>query len=89
MYAKIGTEDYAGAEEIFRKFQRNGCYDDNEILYIAAEKLYEKSGDEKKFKEIKKVNKDYEKKLEQMMEAMWMDEEDEEDLFIDGEDLPF
>ena len=89
IYACIAIEDYEKGQELIEHFilNPNECSDENDIIFTAASKFYEKSGNEAAKKQIDKALEDYDKYLEQYFQGM----EDEEDdiLCFDDEELPF
>lgn len=88
IYARLGMKDIAGAEAVVRNYITDDtpCTEENDILFIAAQTLYQVSGNKKENKKITKKLDQYEKELE----AEFMDMGDEElDFEIDDEDLPF
>lgn len=66
------------------------CTDENDILFVAAEKLYEKVNDKQALKRVRRAEKTYEDRLEKEWFAA-MDEEDDYDYEDedDGWPLPF
>ena len=55
VYALIGTEEYAKAEEIVKHFilDTTECSIDNDLMYIAAATLYQLTGDLQKAEQLK------------------------------------
>lgn len=88
VYAFIRTGEFRQAEELVDRFipDKSLCNDDNDIMFIAASKLYEKTGKKKEKKQVDKALQEYEAYLEEYFEDTEF-EEDELD-FWDG-DLPF
>lgn len=88
VYAFIGTGEYEEAEKQIDRFifDRTDCNGENDIMFTAASKLYEATGDKRAKKQIDRSIQKYEKLLEEYMESL----ESEDDLldFFDG-NLPF
>lgn len=77
IYARMGVEDDAGAEQLVERFIPEGtaCTEENDVLFGAAEKLYEKTGNQEAEARILKALELYDQELEQYFETM-----DQEDL---------
>lgn len=85
VYAFIGTKEFDVAEELIGRFifNKSKCSDENDIMFTAAAKLYEATGNKKEKKRIDKAIQEYEKYLEEDFENLDLEDED-----FDGE-LPF
>lgn len=89
IYARMGIKDIDGAIHIIDRFigKDTICSEENDIIFAAAEMVYELSGDKAAQKKIQKSLQEYEEKLEQFMLGMGADEDDDFDW--EDEDLPF
>lgn len=79
VYAKMGIRDLDAAEQIVRKYinEDTECTDENDILFIAADTLYEINGNKKAKNQIKKAIEQYNDYLENhFMEDMEDDDLD-------------
>lgn len=67
VYAFIGTKEYNKAELLVDRFimDKSKCFDENEIMFVAASKLYEAMGKEKEKKEVDKAIQKYDDCLEE------------------------
>lgn len=83
VYAFIGVKAYNDAEKIVDKFivDKTTCFEENEIMFIAASKLYEGMRKMKEKKEIDKAIKKYDEYLEEYF--MNLDCEEDEELPFD------
>lgn len=93
IYVYIAVKDYEKGQELIDRFilNPNECTDENDIIFTAASKFYEATGNKKAKKQIDKALKAYEEYLEKYFNEM--DDElefgDEDDFEFDEEDLPF
>ena len=83
IYVYIDTKEYEKAQKLIDTFivNPNECGDEDSIIFTAASKFYEKTGNKKAKKQIDKALDEYDKYLERYFEEM----EDKDD----DEDLPF
>lgn len=81
VYAFIRTKEFDAAEELIGRFifDKSKCTDENDIMFTAASKLYEATGNKKEKKQIDKAIQEYDEYLEEYFE----------DLYLDGEELEF
>lgn len=88
VYAYLGTKEYDLAEELVNRFifDKSECFEENDIMFTAASKLYAAMGKRKEKKQIDKAIQEYEDYLEQYFTGMEFDEDEIEDLF---DKLPF
>lgn len=88
VYALIRTNEFDAAEELVGRFifDKTKCSDENDIMFTAASKLYEATGNKKEKKQIDKAIQEYDEYLEEYFENFDSDDEDLD--FFDGE-LPF
>ncbi len=88
VYAFIETKEFDVAEELVDRFifDKSECFDENDIMFTAASKLYGAMGKTEEKKQIDRAIRDYEDDLEQYFENPDFDEE-EQGFFDD--DLPF
>lgn len=86
VYAFIKTKEFEAAEELVGRFifDKTECTDENDIMFMAASRLYEATGKRKEKKKIDKALQDYEEYLEKYFGYL-----DEEDLAFLDEELPF
>lgn len=86
VYALIDKEEYAVSEELIQRFitDFSECTEDEELMFRAASKYYEATGNKKKKKEVDRALKEYEKIVDQELTA-WIEGDDDED----WDDLPF
>ena len=91
VYAFTSAKDFEEAEKLVDRFilNKSECGDEDEIMFMAASKLYEAMGKKKEKKEIDKAIEQYDKYLEQYFMDSDIDEFDEFDEFNDFDDLPF
>ena len=87
VYAFIETNEFDAAEELIGRFifDRSKCTDENDIMFTAASRLYEVTGNRKEKKMIDSAIKEYEKHLEEYFDNF--DSEDDDLDFLD--ELPF
>lgn len=74
----IGTREFDAAEELIKRFisEDSECSEDNDIMFTAASRFYEVTGNKKEKKRIDKEIKKYEKYLEEYFNDMGEDEEE-------------
>ena len=86
VYALLGTREYKEAEKLVDRFipDKSECDDDNEIMFIAASKLYGLTGNKKAKKEIDTAVDNYDKMLEE-----YFSDPDYDFDFDDEDELPF
>lgn len=86
IYAYIAAKDYEKGQALIDRFilNPNKCGDENDIIFTAASKFYEATGNKKAKKQIDKALKAYDEYLEKYFSEM-----DDEELEFDEEDLPF
>lgn len=91
IYAKINVNDLEGAEEIVKQHISDDtvCDEENDVIFAAAVRLYQKNGNKKMEKKMDNAREEYDKKLGAYL--MGLDDEygfgDDEE-FMDDE-LPF
>lgn len=91
IYAKLNADDPEGAEEIVKQHISDDtvCDEENDVIFAAAVRLYQKTGNKVMEKKMDSAREEYDKKMEAYL--MGMDDEygfgDDED-FTDDE-LPF
>lgn len=87
VYAKLGNNQIFEAKELVETYINNHskCTEDNCVLFLAAEKVYERLKDKASLKRVKKAWETYEAE----MDAEWEAEMDELSDMDDWEDLPF
>ena len=78
VYALIGTREFDAAEELIKRFisEDSECSEDNDIMFTAASRLYEVTGNKKEKKRIDKEMKKYEEYLEEYFNDFDPDEEE-------------
>lgn len=88
IYACIKTKEYEKAQEVVERFiqDQTNCTEENDIMFMAASKLYEVMGKKKEKRQIDKAMDEYEKALEEYLEGGYLD--GDEFAFFD-DDLPF
>lgn len=88
VYAFVGTKEYEAAEKLVNRFifDRSECTEENDIMFTAASKLYEATGNRKEKKQIDKALKEYDEYLEKCFDELALVDEDLD--FFDDE-LPF
>ena len=88
VYAYIDIKEYDKATKLVDLFifDKSECFEENDIMFTAASKLYGAMGKKKEKKQIDKAIQEYEEALEDYF--MGMDFEDDMDDEWDGE-LPF
>ena len=64
------------------------CCDDNDIMFTAASRFYEKTGDTKKQEQMEEALEAYEQELEAYF-SEYDDMDEDDDVLWDEEDLPF
>lgn len=79
VYAFIDTKEYDKAETQVDKFimDRSKCLEENEIMFLAASKLYEVMGKEKEKEEIDKAIEKYDEYVEEYFLNADFDEDDQ------------
>lgn len=79
VYAFIGTKEYDKAETLVDRFimDNSKCFEENEIMFIAASKLYGAMGKEKEKKEVDKAIQEYDDCLEEYFLNPDFDEDEE------------
>lgn len=70
IYARMGVADLKGAEQIVDRYisEDTPCSEDNDILFIAAELLYQVNGNEEAKQRMAREIKKYEEMLEKMFD---------------------
>lgn len=91
VYAFISIKAFEEAERLVDKFilNKSECGDEDEIMFMAASKLYEAMGKKKEKKEIDKAIEQYDDYIEKYFMNSEFDEFDDFDDFSDFDDLPF
>ena len=95
VYALMKTEEFEEAEQLIRKFIGDGdeCTEENDVMFTAASKFYEITGNKKARKKMEQVLNAYDEYLEEMFDMGDYDpDEDYEfgDVFsLDDDNLPF
>ena len=86
VYAYISTKEYDAAETLVDRFiiNKSECLDENDMMFIAASKLYKAMGKKKEKREIDKAIKKYYEYMEEYIEQYFMNPDFEED-----DELPF
>ena len=86
VYAYISTKEYDAAETLVDRFiiNKSECLDENDMMFIAASKLYKAMGKKKEKREIDKAIKKYDEYMEEYIEEYFMNPDFEED-----DELPF
>ncbi len=82
VYARITMKDMEGAKKLVEKFipEGTGCDDSNDIMFIAAQKLYGLTGDKKAKKRVDRLLDAYDDALrDYFMGLDGGDEDDEEE----------
>ena len=76
IYARMGVEDYVGAEQLVERFIPEGtvCSEENDMLFGAAEKLYEKTGKEDAQARIFEALERYDQELEKYLDNLDQEE---------------
>lgn len=89
IYVYIDTKEYEKAQKLIDTYilDPNECGDEEDIIFTAASKFYEKTGNKKAKKQIDKALDEYDKYLERYFEEM--EDEDDDEFDFDDEDLPF
>lgn len=77
VYAFIETKEFTEAGKLVDRFifDKTRCSDENDIMFMAASKLYEAAGKRKEKKKIDKALQAYEEYLEKYFGIDWDDEE--------------
>ena len=91
VYAKMNANDLEGAEEIVKQHISDSavCDEDNDVIFAAAVRLYQKNGNKEMEKKMDNAREEYDKKLGAYLMGLGDEFEfgDEEE-FVDDE-LPF
>ena len=91
VYAKMNVNDLEGAEEIVKQHISDStvCDEDNDVIFAAAVRLYQKNGNKEMEKKMDNAREEYDKKLGAYLMGLGDEFEfgDEEE-FVDDE-LPF
>ena len=91
IYAKMNADDLEGAEEIVKQHISDDtvCDEENDVIFAAAVRLYQKNGNKKMEKKMDNAREEYDKKLGAYL--MGLDDEygfgDDEEFMND--ELPF
>lgn len=90
VYAYMKNSEQNKARKLIEKFIPDGmiCCDDNDIMFTAASRFYEKVGDTKKHEQMEEALEAYDQKLEAYF-SEYADMDDDDELLWDEEDLPF
>lgn len=82
VYALLSAKEYNEAGKLVDRFipDKSECDDDNEIMFAAASKLYEFTGNKKAKKEVDTAIDKYDKMLEEYFSDPDYDFDDEDDL---------
>lgn len=82
VYALLSAKEYNEAGKLVDRFipDKSECDDDNEIMFAAASKLYEFTGNKKANKEVDTAIDKYDKMLEEYFSDPDYDFDDEDDL---------
>lgn len=64
------------------------CCDDNDIMFTAASRFYEQTGDTKKHAQMEDALEAYDQALEAYF-SEYADMDDDDDILWDDEELPF
>jgi len=88
IYAYISAKEFAAAEELVNRFiyDETECSDENEVLFTAASKLYEVTGNKKAQKRMNDALEEYDAAFEAYLNEY---DSEEDDFEFDDEDLPF
>ena len=80
VYAYIDTKEYGEAEKLVNRFifDKSECFEENEIMFTAASKLYGAMNKKKEKRQVDKAIREYEEYLEECFLGMENDEDDEE-----------
>lgn len=80
VYALIDKEEYSDAEKLIQKFitDFSECTEDEELMFRAASKYYDVTGNKKMKREVDKALKAYEEMVDQEL-SDWLEGEDDED----------
>ena len=88
VYAFINAKEYCEAEKLVNQFilGASECNEENDIMFMAASKLYEAMGKKKEKREVDKALEKYEEYLEECFTSFdWEDDFEDED----EDELPF
>ncbi len=72
VYAKMGVKDYENARQLVQKLIPEGtsCSDENDVLFGAAEKLFERTGDKQAEEKIRAALDRYDAELEEYFDSL-------------------
>lgn len=89
IHACIALKKLEEAEQIVKKYinSKTKCNEDNDIIFVAAHILSVVKGDKKEEKRLEKEMQRYEQRLKE--EFFALEEDDDDEMFIDFDDLPF
>lgn len=81
VYALIDAKEFEKAKQIIEVFLDDDteCSEENEIMFIAASRYYEASGNKKKQKQLDKIIKAYDAYVESTLMADWFEGDDEDE----------
>lgn len=84
IYAKINVKDLEGAEETVKQYISDDtvCDEENDVIFAAAVRLYQKNGNKKMEKKMDSAREEYDKKLGAYLMGL-----DDEYGFDDDEDF--
>lgn len=87
VYADISIQDMETAEKLIKQYidEETQCTEENDILFMAASKFYEITGNKKEKERMEQALEAYDK----YMEEYFMGDEDDDELTWGEEDLPF
>lgn len=79
IYALLSIQDWDAGERLIKQHiqEDTRCTDANEVIFTAAAKFYEESGDKKKWKHIDKELDAYDEELGKYLSGMDADDEDD------------
>ena len=88
VYALTQKKEYDAAEKLVGKFilNRSECCDENEVMFVAASKLYEKMNKTKERKQLEKALQEYDDYVGQ---CFLNGDLDEDGLLFEDDELPF
>lgn len=95
VYAMMKTKEFDEAEQLIRQFISDGdeCTEENDVMFTAASKFYEITGNKKARKKMEQALEAYDKYLEEMFDMDDYDPDEDYafgDVFsLDDEELPF
>ena len=90
VYAYMKSAERNKARDLIEKFIPDGmiCCDDNDIIFTAASRFYEQTGETEKQAQMEEALEAYDQALEAYF-SEYTDMDDDDDLSWDEEDLPF